>query len=364
MYPRRMILDECRLFGVAVLPPDVNRSVGPYTVEVVDRGLADHLLGLTPAVRAVQRARIRRGCCRPGGGGTCRRGGCRPRPATAGELRAERPTPDRVRRGGGRRRLPLRGPDRAAGRPGITDEEVAALLAGRPFTSLTDLRERGGCRGRPPSRSPTWGRWTSSPGSAGGGAGVDDGRCAGGRGAVAGPSSPATWGGDGGQHAEQAALDLHADHVLDLPEDRLSDRVRAELADHRAGPQTRHVVSFYEPLLEVLEVTRACDLTSVPTQTRVRVAGVKVAVQSPAQRSGQRVLFLSLDDRTGHDPDHLLRAQPRRLRLDGAARLAAGRGGTPHTAGEDGRDGDRHPSLGPVAAVAGMAGRLARRGPG
>jgi error-prone DNA polymerase len=62
---------------------------------------------------------------------------------------------------------------------------------------------------------------------------------------------------------------------------------------------TRHVVSFYEPLLEVLGVTRACDLPSVPTQTKVRVAGVKVAIQSPAQRSGQRVLFLSLDDRTG-----------------------------------------------------------------
>jgi error-prone DNA polymerase len=62
---------------------------------------------------------------------------------------------------------------------------------------------------------------------------------------------------------------------------------------------SRHVVSFYEPLLEVLGITRACDLPSVPTQTRVRVAGVKVAVQSPAQRSGQRVLFLSLDDRTG-----------------------------------------------------------------
>src|SRR5690606_18324939 len=62
---------------------------------------------------------------------------------------------------------------------------------------------------------------------------------------------------------------------------------------------TRHVVSFYEPLLEALGVTRACDLPATPTQTRVRVAGVKVAVQSPAQRSGQRVLFLSLDDRTG-----------------------------------------------------------------
>ncbi|MFO7959920.1 MAG: DNA polymerase III subunit alpha [Nitriliruptoraceae bacterium] len=52
MYPRRMILDECRLFGVAVLPPDVNRAHLDYSVEVVDRGLADHRLGLTAAVRA------------------------------------------------------------------------------------------------------------------------------------------------------------------------------------------------------------------------------------------------------------------------------------------------------------------------
>ncbi len=62
---------------------------------------------------------------------------------------------------------------------------------------------------------------------------------------------------------------------------------------------SRHVLSFYEPLLEVLGVTRSCDLPRVPVQSTVRVAGVKVAVQSPAQRSGQRVLFLSLDDRTG-----------------------------------------------------------------
>jgi error-prone DNA polymerase len=61
----------------------------------------------------------------------------------------------------------------------------------------------------------------------------------------------------------------------------------------------RHVVSFYEPLLEALGVVRAADLFDLPTQARVRVAGVKAAVQSPAQRSGNRVLFLSLDDRTG-----------------------------------------------------------------
>ncbi len=46
MYPRRLILDECRNFGVAVLPPDVNRSEGPYTVEVIDRGQAEHRLGV------------------------------------------------------------------------------------------------------------------------------------------------------------------------------------------------------------------------------------------------------------------------------------------------------------------------------
>jgi error-prone DNA polymerase len=31
----------------------------------------------------------------------------------------------------------------------------------------------------------------------------------------------------------------------------------------------------------------------------VRVAGVRVALQSPPQRSGNRVMFLTLDDRTG-----------------------------------------------------------------
>ena len=62
---------------------------------------------------------------------------------------------------------------------------------------------------------------------------------------------------------------------------------------------SRHVVSFYEPLLDALGVVRAADLFDLPTQRLVRVAGVKVAVQSPAQRSGSRVLFLSLDDRTG-----------------------------------------------------------------
>ena len=58
-------------------------------------------------------------------------------------------------------------------------------------------------------------------------------------------------------------------------------------------------MSFYEPLLAELGVVRASELSGLRPQTLVRVAGVKVALQSPQQRSGNRVLFLSLDDRTG-----------------------------------------------------------------
>jgi error-prone DNA polymerase len=304
MYPRRMILDECRLFGVAVLPPDVNRSVGPYTVEVVDRGLADHLLGLTPAVRAAQRGEDPVRHLPPGwrweqqvpaGRVPTPRRGAPPRPSLA-----PRPTPptgfDAGEAGDGYRYAVRVG---LQDLKGITDDEVAGLLAGRPFTSLSDLRERSGLS-RPTAEA------LAEVGALDQLAGV---------GRKGGPASRRAlklgveelWRDRRGRsrrrpgegpRAEQAALDLHADHTPVLPADGDADRVRAELAT-TGMDLTRHVVSFYEPLLEVLGVTRACELPSVPTQTTVRVAGVKVAVQSPAQRSGQRVLFLSLDDRTG-----------------------------------------------------------------
>ena len=100
------------------------------------------------------------------------------------------------------------------------------------------------------------------------------------------------------RNVEQFSLDLHADHVPMLAPPSAADQVRHEMKVLGLDV-SRHLVSFYEPLLEVLGVVRAADLFDLPTQQRVRVAGVKVAVQSPAQRSGNRVLFLSLDDRTG-----------------------------------------------------------------
>jgi error-prone DNA polymerase len=74
--------------------------------------------------------------------------------------------------------------------------------------------------------------------------------------------------------------------------------VRAEL-EVLGLDATRHIVSFFEPLLADLGVTRTRDLPSCRGGQKVMVAGVKVASQTPAIRSGQRIIFLTLDDATG-----------------------------------------------------------------
>jgi error-prone DNA polymerase len=77
-----------------------------------------------------------------------------------------------------------------------------------------------------------------------------------------------------------------------------SEVVRAEL-EVLGLDVTRHLVSFFEPLLRDLGVTRAEDLHRCRQDAWVMVAGVKIASQTPAVRSGQRIIFVSLDDATG-----------------------------------------------------------------
>ena len=74
--------------------------------------------------------------------------------------------------------------------------------------------------------------------------------------------------------------------------------VRAEL-EVLGLDATRHIVTFFEPLLADLGVTRSKDLRHTRGGSKVIVAGVKVASQTPAIRSGQRIIFLTLDDATG-----------------------------------------------------------------
>jgi error-prone DNA polymerase len=90
----------------------------------------------------------------------------------------------------------------------------------------------------------------------------------------------------------------HVTDLFSLPEYSDAERVKAEL-EVLGLDASRHLVSFYEPLLSDLGVTRARDLWRCRGGVRVMVVGVKVASQTPAIRSGQRIIFLTLDDATG-----------------------------------------------------------------
>ncbi|HEX2028729.1 MAG TPA: DNA polymerase III subunit alpha, partial [Nitriliruptorales bacterium] len=268
MYPRRLLLEEARQFGIAVLPPDVNVSLAAYTVERI------------PADEAYARLEVRPGEVLPPGWSAPDRG--RPVPP-AGE--------DKGDAGTGRDGRPLRWAVRIGLQDvkGMSDAERATLVAGRPYGSLADLRTRGGIS-RPTAENLCK-------------AGALDRLLPGGdrrAGLLAveeqwGRAQRRTTGPD-----PQTALALYADHRPRLPSPSDADLVRDEL-EVLGLDVSRHVIAFYEPLLEVLGVTRAHALEGegVAAGRPMRVAGVRVALQSPPVRSGQRVLFLSLDDRTG-----------------------------------------------------------------
>ena len=99
----------------------------------------------------------------------------------------------------------------------------------------------------------------------------------------------------------QLALDLGdttAGEASGLPEMNDSERVRAEL-EILGLDVSRHVVDFYVPLLDALGVVRSRDLLAQRSKSELLVAGVKVATQTPPIRSGRRVIFVTLDDATG-----------------------------------------------------------------
>jgi error-prone DNA polymerase len=95
-----------------------------------------------------------------------------------------------------------------------------------------------------------------------------------------------------------------ADGMADLvPAGQLRDldvaeRVAAEL-EILGFDLSKHVLDFYTDLLSGLNVVRSSDLDTRKNGETVLVAGVKVATQTPAVRSGQRIIFASLDDAAG-----------------------------------------------------------------
>lgn len=101
--------------------------------------------------------------------------------------------------------------------------------------------------------------------------------------------------------AQQALnLDVPAESVplAGLRDFTDAEKVRAEL-EVLGMDVTRHLVTFYEQECRSLGVVPAAELRDRQNGEMVTVAGVKVATQTPAIRSGRRIIFLTVDDPTG-----------------------------------------------------------------
>ncbi|MFI0411224.1 DNA polymerase III subunit alpha [Actinomadura sp. 3N508] len=229
LYPKRVILDDARHFGVPILPLDVNRSAAAWHAEPVSEG--------GPAGIRVALSEVK----------------------------------------------------------GISDGEVTKIVTARPYASLGDFWRRARV-----SR-PTTERLVL----AGGFDTVHDVPrrdllCR--VGALERVNTrPA--------HVMEGQLSLAQEDgtppalLEEIPAGELPPMTPAEVVEAELDilgmDVSRHVITFYEGLLAGLGVVRAADLPGRPAGSEVLVAGVKVATQTPAVRSGQRVIFATLDDATG-----------------------------------------------------------------
>lgn len=247
MYPKRLLVAEARRMGIPILPLDINRSDASYRVEKV--------AGLLPpaTVPPVYRA---------------------PGTAPAGRLGI---------------RLSL------SGIHGVSGTEVKRVVAGQPYDSLADVRDRSGL-----SRSSL--RTFAALGA------FDGLQQAAGRGNRA--DLVAHLAGRPAKVLAQRHRPIPGQLPLPLGDvelgglavgsaaPSLEEVVRTEL-DLMAVDASGHLMSSHAPLLSTLGTTAAEDLLELRNGTEVLVAGVRVATQTPPMRGGRRVVFISLDDGTG-----------------------------------------------------------------
>jgi error-prone DNA polymerase len=83
-----------------------------------------------------------------------------------------------------------------------------------------------------------------------------------------------------------------------LPELTAGEKVKNEL-EILGMEITHHLIEFYGDFLNSIGAVRSRDLLKHRGGSTLLVAGVKVALQTPPVRSGRRVIFLTLDDGFG-----------------------------------------------------------------
>jgi error-prone DNA polymerase len=331
MYPKRLLLDDARHFGIAVLGLDVNRSDGAYRVERVspdDRMPGEEGDGGWKAQRDAdgsdgQRYGIRLGLADVKGISAAEVSSIvagRPYGALSDfwhRAGVSRPIVERLVVAGGFDSVyGIGGPTAVRRRGTLTRRDLLLQVGELERWTRAASRQRGPARRRTPGGAPAAARLEAAvAGSTAGAAPVPD-RSSRAGGPRASGTSPYSMGADVRERAAlqskaarppaptdvQLPLDLgdSPDETIasGLPDMDGAERVRAEL-EVLGLDVSRHVVDFYAPFLEALGVTRSVDMLKCRSKADVLVAGVKVATQTPPIRSGKRVVFITLDDGTG-----------------------------------------------------------------
>jgi error-prone DNA polymerase len=185
---------------------------------------------------------------------------------------------------------------------GISDSEIDRIVSGRPYTCLRDFWERARVSRPVAERLVLTGAFDSLYAPAPAPERPTRRDLLARVGVLARQDSPARPGppptldlfGDAEAADGMAGL-VPAGQLRELEPD---ERVAAEL-EILGFDISRHVLDFYADLLAGLGVVRSTELDDQENGETVLVAGVKVATQTPAVRSGQRIIFASLDDAAG-----------------------------------------------------------------
>ncbi|MFJ9521874.1 DNA polymerase III subunit alpha [Kitasatospora sp. NPDC101801] len=175
---------------------------------------------------------------------------------------------------------------------GITEDEIARITAARPFTSVSDFWER--VRPSLPTAQ-NLARIGALDSITGGRTGRRDlllllDELHHGRRSAAVP--------------DQLALPTPAGPASPsgLPGMTPGEELQAEL-DVIGLDASRHLMTEHHELLAELGVTPSAQLRAVENGEIVLVAGAKVAIQTPPQKSGRRTIFVTLDDGSGRPVD-------------------------------------------------------------
>lgn len=234
MYPKRLILDDARNFHVPILGVDINRSTDVYRLELVEEA----------------------------------------HPAQSGKHGVRLSFSDIKE---------------------ISSEEIERIIAGQPYSSLSDLWQRAR-PSRPVSENLVLaGAFDSLYGF----------RQESGRNHITRRDLLLQIAElDRGKSVATAQLSFDVTTSEDfstpsgLPEMTTAERVKSEL-EVTGLDISGHVMDFYSDVIDALGVIRSRDLLTCRSRHEVFIAGVKVATQMPPVRSGKRVVFLTLDDSTG-----------------------------------------------------------------